>query len=378
MIDLGDSCFEATSTPLPEGPWRVSPTLLHAGFTHDPDVRVAALDARPGARVFVVDAHGGAEGALAHLAAGAERVVVASTHDPDVFGAVMRLKIAAHRHLARRDALRFLGLMRASHAVRLGLYSAFSGHLPREDRAFWDRHADTLGAGLFNVGAEIALGRLLRDLLRAHLPREDYRALLYGDRAAREAAFATRLDRPGFWRHAIRLCALRGRLAEPGDDAIGTFTRGEPMDALRRLVRVGLPSSPVWSRAFCNDAGVLAVLPAHLLPAGHERLRARLDRLELRADPPRLALAAEPDGAFDGVDLGNALDYLDGDSRRWLLLEVARVARPGARVVVATLEPEAIHAAAPACFAPASAVDDALAERDRAPVWGRWSVFDIR
>jgi hypothetical protein len=378
MIDLGDSCFETTTTPLPEAPWRASPALLHAGFAHDPDVPVAALGARPGARVFVADAHGGAESALAHLAAGASRVVAATTQDPDAFAAILRLKAAAHRRLPRPDALRLLGLLRASFAVRLALFDAVAGALPADDRAFWNRHADALGGGLFNVSAEVALGRLLRDLLRAHLPRDVYRALLYGDRAEREATFASRLDRPGFWRHAVRLCALRGRLADHGDDAVGTFTRGEPMDALRRLVRVGLPSSPVWSRAFCNDAGVLAVLPAHLLPEGHGRLRAHLDGLELRADPPRLALAAEPDGVFDGIDLGNAPDYLDAPSRRWLLLEVARVARPGARVVVASLDPLGLRALAPASFVSLPGVDEALAERDRAPVWGRWSVFTIR
>ncbi len=376
MIDLGDSCFDAATTPLPEAPWRPSPALLHAGFTHDPEVAVAALEAGPGARIFVADAHGGAESALAHLAAGAAGVVVASSQDPDAFGAILRLKVAAHRQLTRLDALRLLGLLRASFASRLALFGALA--LPAEDRRFWDRHAEALGNGLFSVGAEVALGRLLRDLLRAHLPRDAYRALLYGDRAEREATFAARLDRPGFWRHAVRLCALRGRLAEPGDDAIGTFTRGDPMDALRRLVRVGLPGSPVWSRAFCNDAGVLATLPRHLLPSGHERLRAQLDRLEVRADPPRLALASEPGGAFDGVDLGNVPDYLDDGSRRWLLLEAARATRPGGRVVLASLEPEAIDAVAPPSFARLPAIEDALAERDRAPVWGRWCVFAVR
>jgi SAM-dependent methyltransferase len=374
MMDLGDSSFETTSTPTPvDLPGRGSPALLHAGFAQDPDVGVAALGATRGARCFVTEALCGGEMALACAGAGAARVVFAPLLDADASAALLRFKIAAHAGLERADALRLLGLLRASRALRLALQQAIA--LPAADAPFWDRHADALAAGLYAVSAEVTLGRLLRNLLRAHLAPADYRTLMYGDRAARLAVFDARLGGSGFWRHALRLCALRGRLSDAGDEPVGSFTHRDPVETVRRLVEVGLPASPIWARAFCNDAGVSAVLPAHLRPEGHAILRAHARSIEVREAAPLAALCQERTGAFDAVDLGNVPDHLEPPARTMLLREAARVLRPGGRLVAVTLDPAALRAAVPSRLAPLEALDSELARRDRAPVRGRWCVF---
>lgn len=379
MVELEDSAHDSVSDfPVVAFPCRATPALFHAGFAHDPDIPVLGLDARPGATVFVADAHAGGEAALAHLAAAPARVVVAPLTDPEGFGAVLRPKAMALRHLDRLEALRLVGLLRTRRSRRLDLARRLAPRLPPADRHFWERHEALLAAGLFNVSAETALGRLLRNLLRTHLPAPDYRKLLYGSPAERLAAFEERLDRPGFWRHALRLCAVRGRLTEPGETPINTFTAGEPMAALRRLVEVGMGASPIWLRAFGTDTGVLAALPRHLRGAGLRVLRDHLDRFEVRTEPPLAALVDSPAGAFDGFDLANLPDYLDADARRALFREVARAARPGARLVFASLQPLAVRATVPARFEALPEAERALAARDRAPVWGRWSVFVAR
>lgn len=374
-MDFGFQWQPAPSPPLPPV-LPAEPALQYAGFGPDPDVAVAACRSERGGAVFVAAQHGGGETALAHLSAGASRVVLAPLADAEVTAAVLDLKSAGIAALARLDYLRFVDLLRGDPEERGETYAALRDDLSPPHRLFWDLHLGVLKRGLFTSTAGYQLGRILRNLLRSNLTSAAYRALLYGDRETRLAVFDERIATSRFWLNALRLCALRSRLPEPA--RLHALAHGDPVRTLRRLVAAGLSTCPLWSRAFCNDAGALASLPAHLRPAGYARARAALDRLELRTDGPVAALLAMPGGAFDAFDLGCHFDNAGAGEVARGLVAVARTARPGARVLLASRGAALGPASWGSAFETDAAAERHLAEIDRAPVWGRYSVRVVR
>ena len=357
-MDAAESIEMLTAPPPPAA-------LRHAGFMHDPDVAVAALDAPAGARLLVVDACGGAEAAVAHLAADPAEVRVAAYAHIDQVDALVALQQAAFAHLERADALKLLGLLRASRADRAVLFARVRDHLRRGPRAFWAANPDAVAGGIYNASAEAGLGRLLRNLLWEHLSSEDFRTLLYGHRDARLAVFDARIAASVFWKRALPLCAMRRSIAAPQDEAVDTFSAGDPMDALRGMVSVGLWSSPLWARAFCTDAGLLATLPAYLQPAGFEQTAERVGRIVGRVE--RFDHALEASGRLDGVDLGALPDHLDPERWQGVLNRVARRLQPGRRVTytrVGADEPP------PAGLQRDDLLEARLADLDRTPMTG--------
>ncbi len=358
-MELASDSVETYAPPPPAA-------LRHAGFMHDPDVAVAALQAPAGARLLVVDAHGGSEAAFAHLAADPTEIRVAALVHTDQVDALVALQQAAYSVLERAAALKLLGLLRASRADRAQLYARLQHRLRRGPRTFWADNPEAVTGGIYNASAEAGLGRLLRNLLSEHLTSDDFRTLLYGSQEARLAVFDGRIATSPFWKRALRLCAVRGRVAAPEDQAVDAFSHGDPMDALRSMVTVGLWGSPLWARAFCNDAGLLATLPAYLQPAGFRQMAGRVDRVVGRVERFEHALAEAR--SLDGVDLGALPDHLDADRFRQVLSEVASKLNPGCRVSytrVAADDPPA-----PPGLRRDLEAETRLAALDRAPMTG--------
>jgi len=297
---------------------------------HDPDVAVAALEAPRGGRLLVVDACGGAEAAFAHLAADPCEVRVAALAHVDQVDALVSLQRAAFARLDRTDALKLLGLLRAPRDERAALYARIRRAVNRRAQTFWSDHASAIHAGIYNASAEAGLGRLLRSLLWEHLESSEFRTLLYGTKAERLAVFDARIAPRAFWRRALRLCALRNEVSAPEDPSVDAFTRGEPMAALRKMVAVGLWSSPLWARAFCTDAGMLAALPTYLQPIGFASTAARTERVRGRVE--RFDQAFDAIGPLDGVDLGALPDHTDDEELTAVLTRVVAHLKPGRRV----------------------------------------------
>lgn len=369
-MDSIHDCDMVPSTPPRRVTVRVNPALYHAGFRHDPDVSTLLYDGRPGARVLVVDAYGGAETALAWLARAPRSVDVAAFVDASGVGMVLALEVEAAACLDRLEMLRLLGLLRASRSERVEMYLRLREALSPETRGFWDRHRSALAGGIYNTCAEATLGRLLRNLLSTNLSSDSYRTLLYGAREERLALFDERIAHSPFWHSALRLCAVRGRVAAPQDRAVDAFSAGDPVKALRRMVDVGLWSSPLWARAFCNDTGVLATLPAHFRPEGFEVLQAHLDRLSLDVADVDTAIARAV-APYDAVDLGNLPDYLSDASFADLLARLAGQVAHGGRVTWTGIVRTADAVSLPDVFCGAPDLEARADAFDRAPLHGR-------
>ncbi len=354
---------------------RGTTALHHAGFCHDPDNAVRALGVPRGGRVLVVDAYGGSDTALAHLINSPAAVRVLALADAPGVESLLALKSAAVACLPRMDALRLLGLLRASRTERIDAYLGVRDALSDEARVFWDRHRGNLAAGLYSTSAEAELGRLLRNLLWNNLASDEYRTLLYGSPEDRLRVFDERIAGSGFWRGALRLCALRGAIGRPADRTVDPLGGADPVAALRRMVAVGLWSTPLWARAFCNDYGMLAVLPTYLQPDGYEEVRRHLDRLDPHVDGIDAALDAAAVALYDGVDLGSLPDHLDPAGLQQVLHRFGRLVRPAGALAFTTLRVHALATPAPRGFVYDLERESDGAERDRAPMSGRRRVL---
>lgn len=351
-------------------PLRPGPALRSAGFRQDPDAAARALGVEGGAAVLVIDALGGSETAFGLLARYPAQVVVGALVDPEGVSGRVAFEVAAHRTLPRRDALRLLGHLRASRSDRARLLEQILPTMPPLARAFWEPRARIGASGCCCSSAEADLGKVLRSLLCAHLTGEDYRTLLYSPIPERLGLFDARIGSSPFWRATLRRCRSRLEL-DPGTRG-NAFVRGDPIQELRRMVELGLWTSPVWARAFCTDAGVMATLPAHLRPLGWAALKDRLSHGGPEVRPLAESFTLAPADGFDAIDLGGALDLCTDAERDVLLARTRQALRRGGRLSLQSVAcPRQLLG-----FSKIEAACVAARGYDRAPVRGDRHIFE--
>ncbi len=343
--------------------------LRSAGFRQDPDAAAVALGSSPES-VLIVDALGGAETAFNLLGRRPTAVTIGALVDPVGVAGRVAFEVAAHLTLERIDALRLLGHLRASRKDRAELLGQIIPAMPTTSRSFWESRAQIAASGCCCVSAEADLGRVLRSLLWSHLSGPESRSLLYGTTPERLGTFDARIAGSPFWRATLRRC--QSRLALEMGDCANVFVHGEPTHELRRMVEIGLWTSPVWARSFCTDAGVMATLPTHLRAPRWSILKGQLAHSAPQVFPIAEAVSKSPSGGFDAIDLGGALDMCTANERGVLMNSIRGCLRPGGRLSLQSVE-------GPIGLEGFQRIESACAQMrviDRAPLRGERQVFE--
>jgi len=315
-------------------PGRFSRTLNYSSVNEDWRTELAALRPNAGDRVLCVTGSG--DRPLDLLAA--ESLTVVSIDRNEAQNHLLRLKIAAMRRLPFDEYTAFLGLVRASPGWRRATLGRIASDLSHDAEAYWKQRVAAVEAGVLYEGRFERyfrrIGRLMR-LLRWTSVDELFS---FHDIEAQRRFVQERWDTP-VWRTVYRvvLCPLVSRLflCDPAyyshvSVPVGDTLYGRMHDALmRNLARDNFMVSLVLR-------GVLPVtdLPPYLTPAGYERIRPRLDSLEIvHADVVEYVRRADV-GRFSGFSLSDVPSYLAEPDFQRLLTGVVERSEPGARVVI--------------------------------------------
>ena len=368
--------------------------LVYPQIWEDPIVDLAALNLQPTDRVIAI-ASGGCN-VLSYLVDDPAEIVAVDLNGAHI--ALNRLKLAALAGLdSHAEFFAFFG--RADSRDNVRLYDEkLRPRLDSASRAYWDgrelsakRRIDAFAHNFYRhglLGRFIGAGHAVARLYGARLDAVLAAATLAEQRRAFEREIAPLFEKRFVRWLTRRPSALYGlgippaqyqALAADGPEGIAAVLK-------RRVERLAcdFPVSDnyfAWQAfgrhyAHADDPSLPPYLQAKHFPA----LRERAGRVSIYHGSLTDRLAAEPDASFDAYVLLDAQDWMNDATLTALWRQIARTARPGARVIFRTAADERLL--------PGRVPDDALGlfryeaersrdlgARDRSSIYGAFHLY---
>jgi len=142
------------------------------------------------------------------------------------------------------------------------------------------------------------------------------------------------------WRLLFKLLANKRMLANRGltadyfrfDDGSSSFPESFLRRARRALCEIPVESNYFLARYLLARYRSEEAVPAYLLRKNLPVVRERLDRIELVTSPAQNWLDQQPDASIDCFSLSNICELMSPHETERFFVEVARSARPGARI----------------------------------------------
>jgi S-adenosylmethionine-diacylglycerol 3-amino-3-carboxypropyl transferase len=294
-----------------------------------------ALRITPRSRVLCIGSAG--DTALNLLALRPERVTAVDLSFPQT--CLQWLKAVGVRRLEPRDLHLLLGVTRSRDGA-LACYQRVRPGLPTRVRAFWDRRRGLISRGVLWQGTMIRLLFAARLALGLLIGRDGLRALQRCSTPRQGELFFRRYVDKRRTRLLLRAVLNRWtlRLAHPVGGGLPSEDGGSYGDLALEGLKRALTSLPVADNPYLfpfifGRYPSRSSLPPYLNERSLPAIRREIDRLEiLHADLlDHLADAAER--SVDCFALSNVIDWMPARTRATLLSQVARVARPGARIL---------------------------------------------
>jgi S-adenosylmethionine-diacylglycerol 3-amino-3-carboxypropyl transferase len=301
--------------------------IRYASVWEDADTLCEALGPQTGGRLLSISSAG--DNALALLTLDPAEVVAVDLSGPQL--AALALRIVAFHNLADDDLLAFLGVDPSN--MRLEVYEAIRGGLPREAMAFWDSHPSAVAAGIIHAGK---FERYLRVFGARVLPlihdRRRIRALMeQPDLRAQEDFFQKEWD-TWRWRLLFRVFfsrAVMGRLGR--DPAFFDHVEGSVASRIMSRTRHALTRIPTGRNPYLTyiltGNFLRAALPRYLRPEFTPIIRERLHRIRMVEGS-----VEETEGSFTGFNLSDIFEYMGEAQHRRTYSALVDRARPGARL----------------------------------------------
>lgn len=304
-----------------------------------------------------------------------------------------RLKLAAATYLPSHDD--FYAMFGTGADPRNGeRYAAYiRPHLPPDTRAFWDdrRHMRWFETGLYRastLGRFIGLLHWCGRAIGCDPSRIMEARTVHEQRRLFEEHIA-----PAFDTWAMRLAGklpfVLYSLGIPPTqfNALRDACNGNLADlCLERTRRLACDypladnyfAWQAFGRGYDHDSR--EAIPDYLKPENFARLRALSLRTSIRLSTMTDHLAVQPAASLDGYVLLDAQDWMDARQLTALWTQIARTARPGARVVFRTAVeasplPDAVPAELLGMFAYHQERSRELALRDRSAIYGGFHLY---
>jgi S-adenosylmethionine-diacylglycerol 3-amino-3-carboxypropyl transferase len=304
--------------------------IRYAQVWEDADILVEAL--RPKAGDVVVSIASAGDNALALLAEGPAKVIAVDLNPTQL--ACVRIRAAMYRTMHRDDVLELVG-SRPS-VRREALLELAAKTLGEDDQRFWaSQKAAVVKHGLGGAGKFENYFRVFREWVLPFIHNKDTIDDVLRPKSAEDRAeFYDKHWNVWGWRWMLKGFFSRtvmGRLGR--DPAFFDHVEGSPADQVARLTRKALveqdPSANPYLhwilKGFHGEA-----LPRALTEEGFEKIRANIDRLELRLCTVE-TLAAEGVKA-DAFNLSDIFEYMSPTAHEAAYGTVLAAAKPGARI----------------------------------------------
>jgi S-adenosylmethionine-diacylglycerol 3-amino-3-carboxypropyl transferase len=355
--------------------------IVYSQCWEDPAIAAEALRLGPGDDLFCLTSAG--DNVMA-LALRRPRSIVALDFSA-AQNALLELKLAALRKLGWHDYVAFLGARPAFD--RLATYQRLRRELTDDARAHLDAQPGAIAGGIIHAGR---FQRYLARFRTSILPLIHGRAVVeeimtIDDRDAR-AAYYDRIWDNRRWRALFTVFFGRAVMARLGrDPAFFRYVDQTQIGAtfLARARRALVETSPrdnhFLQYALLGRYPDLERAPIYLRESSFDALRAACEAIRIVRGEAAGYLEAQPDGALSALYLSDLFEWVSPEAHASMLRTIARVGRPGGRIVYWNL---LVPRRRPDALADRIAVHDdearALHRRDLAFVYGSLHVESVR
>lgn len=306
--------------------------IAYAQCWEDADVLLEALDARPGA-VYLSIASAG-DNTLALLSRSPQRVIAIDSNPTQI--ACIELRASAYRILSHDELLELIGSVASTR--RAELYRRCRGNLSAASRNFWDSRPAAIAAGIGSAGRfERYLSIFRERVLPLVHPPAVVDKLLRGGSNSQRSRFYSQVWDTWRWRAMYRLFFSRAVMSRLGrDPSCFRYVDGKVSERLLARTHHGLtaidPARNPYLQWICSGSHLTA-LPYALRPENFEAIRANLDRIEWQCCSLNQYLENAAPGTVDGFNLSDVFEYMSPHQYCSTLEKLARVGKPGARIV---------------------------------------------
>lgn len=311
-------------------------TIRYAQVWEDAEVLLGGLEVGPPDVCLSIASAG--DNALSLLTRAPRKVVAVDVNPAQL--ACLELRVAAIRGLDHGACLELLGLRPsppAPEARRMDLYQQIRRNLPESARTYWDAHPDFIRRGAATVGKFERYFELFRSRVLPWIHSgQTVAQLLAGGTAAERRRFYAERWNTWRWRLLFRLFFSRGVMGRLGrDPAFFRYVDGPVATRILERTQFALTAldpaeNPYLHWILTGHHG--PVLPHPWRPENFARIRANLERLELRLGSVEEVLAAHPGRDFTRFNLSDIGEYMSEDAFRALLEAICAKAVPGARL----------------------------------------------
>jgi S-adenosylmethionine-diacylglycerol 3-amino-3-carboxypropyl transferase len=376
-------------------------SFVYNQIWEDPEVDLAALELTPDSRILTI-ASGGCN-VLNYLAANPAAVVAVDLNPYHMY--LTRLKLACLQHLPDHESFfNFFG--HANHHDNLEKYKTFvSPHLDDVTRAYWEsdnwlrrkRGKSRIHYFTENFYRYARSGYFLRFLhALGRVAKVDFSKLLTAQTLAEQEKIFAEEIAPLFDKWAIRkLCnwsfsvfslgippqqchAMReegdGQLAEVYKQRVKRLACGFPMNE----------NYFAWqSFGLRYDHENRMAVPNYLKAENYDLIKTNATRVETQITTLGDYLGHQPDNSMDRFVLLDSQDWMKPHVIQALWAEIARVGKPGARIIfrtAASISPieTALSADLRARFEYLSETSKTLHARDRSAIYGGFHIYVMK
>jgi S-adenosylmethionine-diacylglycerol 3-amino-3-carboxypropyl transferase len=327
----------ASRIPRIELPGARDDRLYFAQVREDPLLELEAFAGHLDGTLAVVSSGGCI--ALSLAAAGAGQVEAVDLNRTQ--NHLVELKAVAVARTGPEHALAFLGGTAAPPGSRLREYPEYRGALSDDAGRYWDRHSRAIGRGVLTAGvSERLIGAIAWAIRRGAHPRSRIERLLACATLDEQRAFYDTEWNSRRWRALIRLMANRMVLRRAYDPAFfqyvenPSFARHFLATIERALVSLPIRDNYFFHQMFLGyyrtDLG--GSVPPYLAPPSGAPIADLPQRLTIVDGSFAAYLRGRADGSIAGFSLSNICEWLTAVEINELFGEIARTARPGARL----------------------------------------------
>lgn len=312
--------------------------LVFAQVREDPCVEMQALAPALGGTIVIVSSGGCT--ALSLLAAGAHRVVGVDLSRAQ--NHLVELKYAAIRALERADAIAFLGGQPMAGLRRWRLYGVLASMLTAAAREYWDGRRSAIERGVLRAGESERFIALVAAVAAQVIVRRDgVSALLQAGSLSQQRDIFARSWAGWRWRALFAVLLNRWTFSRAYHPSFFDHVENPSFARhFRRLAERALTELPTRDNYFLHEmltgrypVGEPSGVPPYLSPRGMARAADKRRMLSLVDGSLTEYLRSCEPRSIEGFALSNIGEWLDQRGLDALFTEVARTARPGARVV---------------------------------------------
>jgi S-adenosylmethionine-diacylglycerol 3-amino-3-carboxypropyl transferase len=310
------------------------PELLFGMSWEDPESDRLALRIQPGETVVTIGSGGCNTFAL--LLEDPGRIFAVDINPCQSH--LVELKRAAIRHLDFDDLYGFLGLKPTKN--RADMFHSLKSELSAPAVTYWRSRLKAIEDGVVYQGRHEQFLRHFRKLLRLTQGNKRIDELFKCRSPEEQRDYFDRVWNTVQWRALFQLLFNRHVLARRGlsadyfkfDDGSASFADCFFQRSKRALRDIPIATSYFLAQYLIGQYTSLDSTPAYLQKEHSAAIRQRLNRIEIVTADLKIWLAGRPENCVDRASLSNICELMNPAETARTFEQVARTARPGARI----------------------------------------------